>query len=77
MKSLDFGTVEYDGAILKLIQWPYIDTDFTCSPNVNYYRATAIDDNEDCYKIRWDIINADCEDESEACDWEEYEVTPL
>lgn len=42
------------------------------------YAYFAIAENRDgtlkC-KVRWQVINPNCEDESDACDWEDYETS--
>lgn len=45
--------------------------------NVEIYQALAEDDQENEYLVMWNIINEDCEDESEACDWTKYTVQEL
>lgn len=55
---------------------------FDNSPNNNYstYSAPLVcpEDAEwpddTVGKIEWDIINADCDDESSACDWDKFDV---
>ena len=70
--DVDFGSVEYEGKTLKLHQ-PYIDGPYEYAT----YRACADDEEGNQYEIIWDIINTDCENESEACDWEVFRVNAL
>jgi len=54
---------------------------FDNSPNNNYstYSAPLVNPEseypEDTVgRIEWDIINSDCEDESDACDWDKFDI---
>lgn len=68
----DFGTVEYKGKEISLMQYPYI------SPSrEGYYEASAEDDEGNLYDVFWAIIREDCDDESESCDWEDYYVEKI
>jgi hypothetical protein len=60
-------TIIYNDIELKLNQLPYIYTD-------ELYRACALDKDENEYIITWSITNPECQDESEACDWDNYRV---
>ena len=87
MKAL--GTVEFEGQTLYLTQQAYIDNKGTDGDCV--YRATAIDEKGNDYTVTWDAYETDEEnecyidsegdsmgsydDESNACDWEDYSVT--
>jgi hypothetical protein len=42
-----------------------------------YYTACAVDALGNDYCFKWDIINHECEDQSEACDWDEFTVKKL
>lgn len=35
----------------------------------SWYEAHAEDDNGNEYRVIWEIVNPDTEDESDACDW--------
>lgn len=63
--------IEFEGKILYLQQDAYIDGshDDCC------YRAQAMDDDENEYDVTWDIINIGADNEDEACDWSNYEVS--
>ncbi len=67
-------TVQYYDKTLKLIQQAYLDSDLDLIPA---YYATAIDDEEKLYRVRWEIINPEAEDESDTCDWNVYDVLKL
>ena len=41
------------------------------------YEASAIDDDENNYKIYWDVTCQDADDESDACDWDDFRVVEL
>jgi hypothetical protein len=69
----DYGTVEYDGKTLILLQMPYCDDDFRHGHRI-VYKAKAKDNEGKEYQIYWRIINENSEDELDACDWEDYAV---
>lgn len=56
--------------------------DMPCIAGTNeepYYVAVALDAQGRDYEITWEIIEG-CEneeDESQCCDWDDYEVNPL
>ena len=79
MKIEDFGTVTFDGIELKLTQLPYLTAVLRCGyGTMDCYIASAIDPKTDkLYEIMWPIINPDCDDESDACDWTKYKVKKL
>lgn len=66
MKELTHLELTSDPFIRK---HPYREEDVYC--------AWAEDSDGYEYRILWDIINPDCEDESEACDWTIYTVERL
>jgi hypothetical protein len=67
-----FGTVIFEGRLLYLQQDAYLDND---ANGEAAYFASAIDEKEEfMYEIKWQIINEDCQDESDACDWDKYYV---
>ena len=89
MLTEDYGTVKYEGKTLTLTQIAYADKDFTRQEeivdehgyasliNPVVYFAKAVDFSGNEYEIKWKIINYDCEDESDACDWTKFEVREL
>lgn len=64
-------TVTYKGKTLILQQNAYISDD---PENLDCYRAAAKDNDGNDYTVLWTIINFECEDESESCNWDNYEV---
>ena len=66
----DYGTLNHKGKTLTLMQDAYLDTD-------NFYTAHAIDDDDNDYQIFWEIITHDCDDQSDACNWNDYSVKKL
>lgn len=68
----EYGTVDYEGLKLTLIQHAYFDHRYDVDEDC--YTAIAIDHKENQYRVFWDIINNDCEDEGEACDWNVYTI---
>jgi len=71
MKDLDYGTVNYNGKELKITQAPY-PSDWIGEED--YYTSYIEDDEGNGYKVLWPITRPDCEDQSEACDWEDYKI---
>lgn len=69
---MDYGTLEYKGKIITLIQQPYLEEVNNCA----FYRATAWDDEGNRYDVMWDVLEGweDMEDESDCCDWDIFEV---
>ena len=66
-----YGEVETkEGVKLALTGIPFIG-------KAEKYRANAIDMDMKTYVVVWDIINHECEDESDACDWEKYTTRKL
>lgn len=66
-----YGEVSHEGKKLVLTQYPYIEQ----NPNGEIvYRGCATNSAGDHYELEWDIVNESCEDESEACDWEDFRV---
>ena len=78
MKALkEYGTVESDEKTIHILQNPYITGDGYRSVGMTdeqIEEAGGLDEInlgvDHHYTIMWDIINPDCEDESEACDWD-------
>lgn len=64
-------TVTYQGKTLTLQQDAYISDTVG---KLDHYKASAIDAEGETYTVWWAIINFECEDESESCDWDEHEV---
>lgn len=63
-----YGTVTYRGQEIYLQQHAYIsDSDET-------YEAHAKDGEGNDYRVYWDIIDGDNEDQGQACEWQEYRV---
>jgi len=72
-----YGTVESDGKTIHILQNPYITGDGYRSVGMTdeqIEEAGGLDEItlgvDHHYTIMWDIIKPDCEDESEACDWD-------
>lgn len=65
------GSVQFEttkGSIeVVIFQQPYIND---ILGQENEYTSTGLDENKNKYTIRWPITNFDCDDESEACDWD-------
>jgi len=40
----------------------------------DHYMAHAQSDDGTIYKVIWDIVNEDCEDQCDACNWEKFRV---
>jgi hypothetical protein len=61
-----FGSVSYEEIEITFIQQPFADDE--------NYRAQGIGSDGIDYCITWPITNHECEDESEACDWNDFRV---
>lgn len=71
-------TLNYNNKQLQLKQQAFIDRDFTNGCDV--YKAHAIDNEGNEYEILWQITvdnPANCEDESNMCDWGDYTVRAI
>ena len=74
------GTIiKDDGELIDLTQQAYINQGGT--PTSCWYEAHAVsrtkkdDDGEPIeYRVTWEIINEDAEEEEDACDWETFEI---
>lgn len=87
--AITYGTVNYNGVKLELNQLPYADTDFSTQyeevdsqgysrlVNPTAYFADAEDSEGNLYVVKWRIIDEHCDDESNACNWEDYTVRKL
>lgn len=63
----EFGTVTKGGQELYLIQQAYLSHDGNMQP---LYEASAIDLLGKKYRVEWDIINEETDDDGDACDWD-------
>lgn len=68
------GTYEHNSKTLWLIQDPYPSD--LCG-HEDEYTAVAIDSEGETYRVTWKIVNSECEDASESCDWDVYNVETL
>lgn len=57
--------IEVEGREYRTTQDPYINDDGS------QYQAHAVDVDNNEYIIVWEVTNAETEDESEACNWDE------
>ncbi|EIT85924.1 hypothetical protein A374_08814 [Fictibacillus macauensis ZFHKF-1] len=66
-------SVTYKGKEITLVQDPYIDG---VSGQRPHYKATGEDVEGNEYLVTWDVKDnwEEIEDESEMCDWNQYEV---
>ena len=67
----------FEGKSYKSVRQAMFDN----SPNNNYstYSAPLVcidseEPDEHIGKIEWDIINPDCDDEADACNWDKFSV---
>lgn len=77
-----YGEYTKDGIEYAIQQNPYADTVAGLSNSyvVNgetYYFARGYDREGNPVRLIWEITNRDTEDESEACDWDVFEVEPI
>ena len=71
MMTTDYGTTTYNGVTLTLRQQAYLDVTYYRGRNGDaVYAATANDASGNLWRVEWEIINHDCDDESNACDWD-------
>lgn len=63
--------IEFEGKTLYLQHQAYIDVNDDCE----YYKAQAMDDDGVEYRVTWDIINTGSDNEDDACNWSNYEVS--
>ena len=66
MTKSNNNTVTINSKTYTLTQDAYIDSD----GSRDYYTAHAVDADNNEYYIIWDIVDAESDDESNACDWE-------
>ncbi len=77
----EYGKYTKDGEDYVLTQNPFIDyvaghsNGYVVQGN-DYYFAHGYDREGNAVRLIWDITNPETEDESEACDWDEFEVEP-
>lgn len=65
MTKSNNNTVTHNSKTYTLTQDAYI----TGNGSRDYYRAHAVDADNNEYYIIWDIVDAESDDESNACDW--------
>ena len=79
--SAIYGTYTKDGVDYTITQNPYVDhvagstTPYVVSGE-NYYFAHGFDRQGNPVRLIWEIVNPEAEDESDACDWEDFTVEP-
>lgn len=74
MDNQNYGTVDYEGTELKIMQQPYLQGD----GKGQWYEAIAEDAEGEEYMIRWEILeNAEECEEEDACDWDEHIIRKL
>ena len=66
-----FGVVFYGDLLLDLQQNPYVDD------SGKFYKAYALDAERRQYRVTWDVIDFNTENEDETCDWSNYRVEEL
>ena len=75
--EIDCGTTEYEGKKLRICE-PYLDG---IQGKELYYTAYAYEvddaDKEKRYRLRWEIINSDTEDEGNACEWDDFSIEKI
>ncbi len=64
-----FGSVECFGRKIVIVHLPYIEQD--------HYQSVGEDEDGNEYMIKWKITNRYAQDESDACNWEDYTVKRL
>jgi hypothetical protein len=68
--TINYGRTTYNGITLTLQQQPYLDATYYRGRNGDaVYAATAKDAAGNLWRVEWEIISDDCDDESNACEW--------
>lgn len=68
--SFDYWQIEHAGDVYTVVEDAYI----TLLDDEEVYTALAVCKGV-TWRIYWQIVNDDCEDESNACDWmEPYKI---
>jgi hypothetical protein len=83
INGCDHGTIiKNDGEIIDMTQQAYINQGGT--PTDCWYEARATsrtrrdaDGDPVQYKVQWEITNSDTDDESEACNWDDFSVSEI
>jgi hypothetical protein len=76
-----YGSYTKDGIDYAITQNPYLDyvagssTAYVVNGET-YYFAQGYDREGNHVRLIWEITNTETEDESEACDWDEFTVEP-
>jgi hypothetical protein len=71
---MDYGTVSYQGKELKLLD----QAEFSNKIGEEHVMfADALDAEGKEYRIIWDVIDEDCDDGIDLCDWSKYKVIEL
>ena len=65
----DCGEIEHEGKQIWLTKQANLDAN-PLDLSESIYAATGIDADGHAYRVRWEITTPDCEDESDACDWD-------
>lgn len=70
---------DYDEYVINEELTVYLTQDAFPSgtPGNEYYEAHAIDKDDNEYVMRWPVIDSQCEDASDACDWDDYTIRKL
>lgn len=64
--ATNHGTVQLaDGSDISLMQQAYPDGD----GHKTWYQAIGRDVTGNTYRVRWAVVNAECDDGIDACDW--------
>ena len=77
-----YGEYTKDGASYVITQNPYVDyvagssTAYVVNGET-YYFASGFDREGNAVRLIWEITNQETEDESDACDWDDFTVQPL
>lgn len=79
--TAEFGNYTKDGVDYAITQNPYqsycagSSTAYMVAGE-NYYVASGYDRAGNGVRLIWEITNPETEDESDACDWEDFTVEP-
>jgi hypothetical protein len=74
--GVDYGTVDYKNKTLTIMQAPYPDN-HPYDSDLSVYKAIAHSEDGYEFEVTWSIKDYETDDESDACDWEEFSVREL
>ena len=78
----EHGTVTVGGVVINIMQEPYPDNGCYRSVGMSDAQIAAaggVDNislpSDAYYQLYWDIVDPDCDDGADACDWDDVDAT--